>query len=309
MAGRIRLFQSLQNNQRLMGIYTIEFNQLAPFSFINVFFLLSFAHFGIPATLFFVFKANSFKDYAESSYAYMTGAANTCFYILQMIHITNLDTLIKKFEGFIEQSKWKLWILTFEIPFILKYISRSRSEHENAALRQIERHNRIIHHNTVLDLLHNRDWRDIAENVSILHKLFPTWFGTWIILSAISERVSDMAWLLSSNFNSRTQFIVLLSSSLEFDWKTPFGYLVAVLGQAVQVFCIVFNISPFLVFMFGSCLLFIAFVEDITNEFEDLSSIESSPKNDMELKKRFSYVIQLYSEVKQLSDATLKTFG
>lgn len=105
MAGRIHLFRSAQKYQRMMGIYSTELNECAPFSCRNLFFLMSFAHFCIPSFAFFVFEANSFKDYANSFYSFITSLAACTFYTVQMLQITNFDLLTKKFEEFIERSE------------------------------------------------------------------------------------------------------------------------------------------------------------------------------------------------------------
>lgn len=86
-----------------------------------------------------------------------------------------------------------------------------------------------------------------------------------------------------------------------FDWRTPFGYFHAVFAQAIDVFCICVNVEPVVGFMFGSCMLCIAFIEDITSEFTAMASNKSLTDNYMEMKKRFCRIIQIYSNVKELS--------
>lgn len=85
---------------------------------------------------------------------------------------------------------------------------------------------------------------------------------------------------------------------LPFDWKTPFGYFIAVVPQAIDVFCVVFNVPPIIGFMYGSCSLIIAFIEDITSEFKALAINERMKPNFMKMKKRFCNIIQLYTDVK-----------
>lgn len=89
--------------------------------------------------------------------------------------------------------------------------------------------------------------------------------------------------------------------SLPFDSKRPFGFIVAAFGQAAGVFCIVGAVTPVVGFMFGSCMLMIAFVEDIASELAEWAShIDTMTKNRMDMTKRFCDIIKLYSEVKQL---------
>lgn len=89
---------------------------------------------------------------------------------------------------------------------------------------------------------------------------------------------------------------------MPFDWKTPFGYLFAIVPQGIDIFCIVLDVAPVVGFMFGSCMLIIAFVEDITSEFKELSTNESLMESQMEMRKRFGNIIQLYSNIKELSN-------
>lgn len=95
--------------------------------------------------------------------------------------------------------------------------------------------------------------------------------------------------------------LLFVPKRLPFGWRTPLRYLIAVLPQAAGVFCIVFNVAPVVGFMFGTCLLVIAFIEDITGEFRALGANAEMAKNYMATKKRFCHILQLYSEVKQLS--------
>lgn len=104
MADRIRLFQSAQKYQRLMGIYVTESNERAPFNYRNLFCLSCFAQFLVSSFLFFLFQADSFRDYADSFYVTMTSGSTCFYYVVQILQITNFDTLTKKFEDFIERS-------------------------------------------------------------------------------------------------------------------------------------------------------------------------------------------------------------
>lgn len=129
MAGPIHLFQSVRKCQRMMGIYLTESNELAPFNskiFLTLFCLWEFF---IPTFLFFVFKATTFRDYADCFYAFSSSCASTTHLIVQMVHITNFETLTKKFETFIEQSKkFELLNLSTFIIFSSEYF-KWQSQH------------------------------------------------------------------------------------------------------------------------------------------------------------------------------------
>lgn len=90
-----------------------------------------------------------------------------------------------------------------------------------------------------------------------------------------------------------------------FDWKTPIGYLVAWVVQGAE-FAAAGTIGiPCYNIIFGSNWLFIAMVEDITNDIVEFNNRVKILKANNEvsdrakLKKSFCNVIQNYSDVKQ----------
>lgn len=105
MNGRIHLFQSVQKYQRWMGVYSTQWNTPAPFNYRTLLFLGSYVHFFIPSFSYFVFKATTFREYADCFYAFITSVSNCSFYVAQMVQVTNFDALIRNYEQFIEQSK------------------------------------------------------------------------------------------------------------------------------------------------------------------------------------------------------------
>lgn len=108
MAGRINLFRSIHKYQRMMGIYSTQTHQRAPFNYRSWIILGCFAHFCIPTALFFVLRATSFEDYAACFYAITTSFSCSSHYMMQMRHIKNYETLTEKYEEFIKQSMWRI---------------------------------------------------------------------------------------------------------------------------------------------------------------------------------------------------------
>lgn len=100
--------------------------------------------------------------------------------------------------------------------------------------------------------------------------------------------------------------LVILTKRLPFNWKTTSGYLIAYVGQVVVSFCTVYLSSPVLSFIIGSCWLFGAFINDIKNDLIAFNGIESTNTNQVEIKKQFCQIVQLYSDVKQLSETNKK---
>lgn len=58
--------------------------------------------------------------------------------------------------------------------------------------------------------------------------------------------------------------------------------------------------TPTLGFYAGSCWLFVAFIEDITNDLELLNVDGASSHHHKKVKKYFGQIIQLHTDVKQL---------
>ena len=93
---------------------------------------------------------------------------------------------------------------------------------------------------------------------------------------------------------------------LPFNWKTPLGYLIALLIQCIETTCDDFSGLPVACFLFQSCQLFEAFVEDIARDVS-LLDIEfcSSEANRHQATENFVNVLRNFTTVKQLSDAMI----
>lgn len=93
---------------------------------------------------------------------------------------------------------------------------------------------------------------------------------------------------------------------LPFDWKTPFGFTVALLSQIVGG-CATFSILlPAFSFMIGSCVLFIFVADDITKDLAVFNSGKVAKKNRVPRLKRFCAIIEIHSDARQLGDYEMK---
>lgn len=143
-------------------------------------------------------------------------------------------------------------------------------------------------------------------------------FGTACLLSLsyINYYILDLkeeAFLLSapamyvSFMDSKRNiqiFLNLLNFSFDrfpFNWKTPFGYLIAELSETASYLSIVLCRIPILCFFWGSCGLFCLFIRDITSDLELLNVGGASDQSRKKRQERFGKIIQLHSDVKQLS--------
>lgn len=87
-----------------------------------------------------------------------------------------------------------------------------------------------------------------------------------------------------------------------FDWKTPFGYLVAWVFEAVSIGSITIAITTTLCLVFASSCLFVAIATDdmsqnLTNFHADLNT--SRRHDQEELMERFCEIIRTFSSTKE----------
>lgn len=105
---------------------------------------------------------------------------------------------------------------------------------------------------------------------------------------------------------------------MPFDWRTPYGYAIALSLQVADVSTVLYCATLLFAFFIGSCWLCIVFVNDVATDLSLLDfgnasngsgSIDSSDR--MLVKERFLNAVQHYSDVKQLSmdfDGPFTTF-
>lgn len=92
---------------------------------------------------------------------------------------------------------------------------------------------------------------------------------------------------------------------IPWDWREPFGYVLEFIAQAIEAYFTLYCVPPVIAFMIGSCWLFCAFIEDITSELHVLSTKSKPNGSHNKMKTEFCNIIQLHSDVKQLSDDKL----
>lgn len=99
-------------------------------------------------------------------------------------------------------------------------------------------------------------------------------------------------------------FILPCPMMLPSIWKTPIGYAIVmldiVLGDAFSILCAI----PTICFCLGSGWFLMSFAEDITNDLRHLNVNKKPrlPDDRRELRLKFCKIIQLYTDVKELSD-------
>lgn len=71
--------------------------------------------------------------------------------------------------------------------------------------------------------------------------------------------------------------------------------------QFIAAYIALFYASTVFSFLFGSFLLFITIIQDISNDLNHLTYNEKLGENDRNLRIHFYNIVQLYLDVKQLS--------
>lgn len=87
---------------------------------------------------------------------------------------------------------------------------------------------------------------------------------------------------------------------LPFNWRTPFGYLLAMISEGVGIIYTLHTVATIICYMAASCRSFVAILKDIENDVPLLSVGGMSDHSHMLTEKRLCKIIQLYSDLKQL---------
>lgn len=93
-----------------------------------------------------------------------------------------------------------------------------------------------------------------------------------------------------------------LNSSLPFNWQTKFGYLIALIIEAIGASTISLCGVPVICFLVGSCWLLKTIIQDITNDLSQLNeTVPSSTEDKNDVEKIFRTFIQNFSKTEELS--------
>lgn len=92
-----------------------------------------------------------------------------------------------------------------------------------------------------------------------------------------------------------------------FNWKTPFGYLVAYILNCCATFCVIYGHYMVFCFLIGSSWLTITCVKDITNDLNNLTVKRLTHESQQQLKRSLINIIQFHSDAKQLIYIGLNT--
>lgn len=87
-----------------------------------------------------------------------------------------------------------------------------------------------------------------------------------------------------------------------FDWKTPFGYLMALAIQGTVCISMILMAAPPFCLMIGACVLSSAFAKGIANDLANFNADTVALKRSKRaFKLRFNHILQEFADAKQLS--------
>lgn len=93
---------------------------------------------------------------------------------------------------------------------------------------------------------------------------------------------------------------------LPFNWRTPFGYLVALTAQSLAAVSTLLCGTTAMSFGIGTCWLFINMAKDIISDFEQLNVADYSKKTSpTKAMQHFCNIVQCYADLKQLSSVNI----
>lgn len=146
----------------------------------------------------------------------------------------------------------------------------------------------------------------ITENYFILIWILFWRFFWWTLSFTISSHVRFNLFIR----NDRITKQIISISRFPFDWKTPIGYIVAIIFQSILMCITTMNCTCAILFPIAHCVFLITFCFDLQKELRTLNKIIKSkcgenkkrPTNRyIEIKKQLSKIIQFQCEAKELS--------
>lgn len=110
-------------------------------------------------------------------------------------------------------------------------------------------------------------------------------------------------WIELKNVFSSVRFLYFMQNRLPFNWRTPFGYAIALCLQAIGTYCTSADGIPVVCSMIGCCWLLKTFVQDITHDLAQFvaNDIFQGSFDRSETMEHFTNVVKSFTIVKQLS--------
>lgn len=301
----MKLFQKLLKCYQILGILMPQSGQNYKQYTRMLLFLLSITQMFISSAAFFLFKANSMREYFKTLSVIVTVSVCVIYISICKWKMGEVLKLIQKFEGFIKKSelierfsyfKWLKFI--FIAKYRIAFGSKSRIH-----IHQIEWQDRTdlwIHLHCLGSV--TVAWNIFAIPIWGIDQLLRAESKGWIILFAIFCDVIYHIFKCLTKYRIFTKYLNFFR--LPFDWKTLPGYIITLFVQYTYTSVVCLSMYPTFCFFLGSCWLIKSFVNDITNELIDFNTIENRYK----ARQMFCKTMQNMSDVKQLSQILFMFF-
>lgn len=102
----MKLFQSVHESYKTMGIYPLQFDQKCSINLRNVFFSMSFFLLFASTMGYFLFESTDLIERSETLYVSLTELACINNFIITAWKMVNFRIFIDQLEGFVEKSKF-----------------------------------------------------------------------------------------------------------------------------------------------------------------------------------------------------------
>lgn len=96
---------------------------------------------------------------------------------------------------------------------------------------------------------------------------------------------------------------------MPFNWKTPFGYLIANFIETLAFYTTVLICVPLVCSLIGPSSFFKAIATDVSNEVHLLDVDDKTNQSDRKNKENFFNAVQLFADAKELSEPVLLLLG
>lgn len=109
-------------------------------------------------------------------------------------------------------------------------------------------------------------------------------------------------WFVSKLFGKceKKKFLNLDFGRFPFDWRTPYGYLVAFIAQYMGVMAFTSIYTQVINFVYESCWIFVIISRDMQKELTEFNeNVQIPNKNRENLMKRFDQLVQTFSDAKK----------
>lgn len=311
----MKLFRIVLKHLEVMGIYTMHTHQAHRFNAKILLFSLSMAMMLLSYLAYCLFESTSIMDYGNSFFGFIAEISNLVDFLITIWRLPLILKLIDDLEKFIGKSKPRIWLNSCSMCssqrcfFLLVKIGL---ENESSLWspymkleEKIEQMSKWINYGfmyvsfggvalpPVLTTLTNYFVHDMGNES---YEYVELMYVKWISNGKKFRNVSVLYPRFTLNF---------IQFRLPINRNSLLGYVIFEIFETVGYFCTIYAAVPTIGLYVGVCCLFIHFINDIRenvlNGIRDAKNSSGTPESEVQVKVRFCHMVELYSDVKQLS--------